>query len=745
MLKIHLRLTENYIVLVCAVFCTLFFLTSVSAQQTLPLTEKNSEIKIPTANKKVSEPVIVNGDKVEYLTDTNDISATGNVSIIYKGSKLTCDRIVVNTLTKDATAEGNVRLEDANSIVRGAKIKYNLANKTGSITDATLISGFYYAKVGQIDKVSEQELIARNGYISTCSLDHPHYRIESKQVNFFPGDKVQTKGDAIYISKTPIIYLAQYNQSLKDRMMRQQIAPGYKKDWGPYVLSTWRYNLSDNVTGRIYVDERYKLGIAEGFGINYKDMPFGRGDFKFYYTHETDKSVTGPTDEFQRYFIRWRHKWDINPATNITAEYYKIADDKRLLLGSDYNILKDYFPREYEKDAQPLSYVSAHHSFSESSLDLIFQKRTNSWFSQDEKLPELDYTLPNIKLGESPFYFENVSQAANLAYVNATTGSTATDTNMVRFDTSNKFSLPRKISIIQFTPYVKNQETFYSKDNRGEKSLVRTIFTGGADFSTKFYRLFNVKSNFLGMDLNGLRHIITPTIGYAYVHTPTIPSSNLRQIDSIDAIGPSNSASLGLYNKLQTKRKGQSVDVVDFRMTSDYVFNPKDGVRQGSYLSDILFDLTLLPYSWLRVDADATLKRSGDKSDDSYNKFANANYGMSFDLGKGRSFGIGQRYQRKGSNDLTYNFTWRFNPKWSFSVYQRQSFGGGASVGRGLREQEYTISRDLHCWTWDTVYNIKSGEGQTLLFIFRLKAFPEVELNINQSYHKPESGSQNNP
>jgi hypothetical protein len=45
----------------------------------------------------------------------------------------------------------------------------------------------------------------------------------------------------------------------------------------------------------------------------------------------------------------------------------------------------------------------------------------------------------------------------------------------------------------------------------------------------------------------------------------------------------------------------------------------------------------------------------------------------------------------------------------------------------------------------DMSYGIGGQGGQTVYFVFRLKAFPEGEFGFEQEYKKPRSGSQNNP
>jgi hypothetical protein len=270
------------------------------------------------------------------------------------------------------------------------------------------------------------------------------------------------------------------------------------------------------------------------------------------------------------------------------------------------------------------------------------------------------------------------------------------------------------------------------------------------DLSTKFYRIFNVRSNFLNMDLDGLRHIITPTIGYSYNHEPTTPASNLYQIDVIDAITSNNSASLGLTNKLQTKRNGQPVDLLDCLVSSSYLFKPKATAKRGSNLSDILINMKILPYSWMRIETDVIYNRSVSRLDPNYDKFTEVNYDVSFNLGNERSLSFGERYQRQSGNEITASLNWRLNPKWSFAFYQRYNLrqyrdSANNDISRGLLEQQFTVSRDLHCGVLDVTINDKESEGSTIYFIFRLKAFPEMQFGFNQSYHKPQSGSQSNP
>ncbi|MBP7216582.1 MAG: LPS-assembly protein LptD [Candidatus Omnitrophica bacterium] len=703
-----------------------------------------SSVAIAQESKKIEQPIVVNGDTVEYSADNKDVVALGNVKVEYKGSTLTCDKLTVNTQTKEGVAEGNVRLDDQKGIIEGSTITYNFQNKTGTIIDAGFRANPYFGRAKKVQKLSDTQFTASDGYFTSCNLDHPHFRFDAKSINMFPNDKVQTRSDTLRIGNIPILYLPWFNRSLKDNMMHVQVIPGKRKEWGYFALGSWRYNLNEYVDGRVYLDYRERLGFAQGIGANYDTRKAGKGDVKFYYTREDDQDApVGISKDFTRHLVRWRHSWNIDPSTSLISQLYKITDNKRKYL-SDANFLKTYFYREFEKDSQPLSYVSFSRRFRNSSLDVTFQKRVNQWFDQLDRLPEARFTLPSLQLGSSRLYLADITTLSHFDKRGTLELPSTNEVDMTRFDTYNKLSLPMRVMVFNFTPFVANRSTVYDKDNRDNNLPYRAIFYSGADVSTKFYRVFDVQSDFLGLNLNGLRHVVTPSVGYAFNHEPTISRDQLKQIDEIDALTRSNAVSLQLENKLQTKHAGQSVDLVDILLKTNYIIKPKYGETDGSSFSDFLVDLELTPYSWLRVDADATFKHSGGRSHPSYNRFITANYDINFNFGKDRSIGAGQRYERKGSNEVTANLTWRFNPKWKLGIYERYNLHRSLLVKSGLLEQQYTITRDLHCAEMDLSYNIDRDEGHTVWVIFRLKAFPGMELGFDQSYNKPSPGSQNN-
>jgi hypothetical protein len=431
------------------------------------------------------------------------------------------------------------------------------------------------------------------------------------------------------------------------------------------------------------------------------------------------------TKEKERYRIQWRHKWDVDKNTYLLGEYHKISDTQ---------FIKDYFFREYEKNSQPPSYLLFNHYLPDSSaLSILTQKRTNRIFSEIEKLPEIRYDMPNTSIFKTPLYISTNTSYVSFNRKTATLPGAdweADEANQ-RVDMYNRLSLPFKFAYLDLNPYAGTRETYFRRIAGREAGIFREIWDSGINITTRFYRIFDVDSGVFGMKINKLRHIISPTLAYTYTHPPTASASKLLQFDGTDSLSETNQLGLSLENKLQTKRSNKTVDFLRFVSGIDYLFNTEGRKRKWS--DTISFDLEMLPYDWMRFDTDATLDRKKSR-------FTFANFDLKAS-GKDVSWGGGYRYERKSSSQMTGEILFNLIKGWSFRVYERLQFKGNSLV----KEQNYVISKELHCWILDINYNVLRERGETIWFALRLKAFPEMSIDYNQMYHEPKPLSQGYP
>ncbi len=681
------------------------------------------------------EPVVVNGDRVEYLQNEKKVIGTGNVSITYKDVVLTCDRIEVNTATHDARAEGNVNITQKGAYFIGDKIDYNFETRSAVIDYGYINARPFYGRAESLDKVSgKDEFGLTNGNITTCDLDRPHYRIQAESVKIYLDDKVEAKNVVFYVGDLPIFYLPYYVQPLgDDKKSHITVIPGQSKDWGCYALTAYRYYFDDKFRGDILLDYRSKLGLAAGVN-HYMDTKVGDGAFKFYYTQENNNLAFEKTGAVEtRYRYQYRHKWDIKDTdTTAVMEFDYLSDP---------DIIRDYFYNEYEElGAHPDSYVSLITTKPGYSTEFLIRKRFNNFYTVVERLPEYKIDIPNYKIGDTQFYY---SGNASAVYLNETFAKSSTpqkDINTARFDVYNQIAYAaRFFKSLNIMPYAGIRETYYSRNRWGDTNEIRTLFREGVDASIKFYKVYDIDTNYLGLDINKLRHIITPTAGYRHVHQPTISPDNLNQYDAIDSLDTENGVTLSLENKLQTKRKSgeqmTSVDLLRLIVGTDYIFRlEKRSIDlKSNKFNGIDFKLELIPYSWLYINSDMHVNTKTSMVE-------TMNVDFVASSGDKWSLSAGQRYYSlpdSKSYQVTMDGRYKINDKWKLRIYERFDLATNK-----FEQQEYTISRDLHCWILDFTYSINTVDNNnTFWVILTLKAFPTYPIGLKQTYSQPRFGS----
>ncbi len=701
------------------------FPEAVSAQD-----QKNTE-NTETAENKEATPgnsVEINGDVVEYAMDGNKLTAKGNVVIVYKEKNtiLKCDQVEFYRNTKIANAQGNVRLISSSGEIAGDKMTFNFGTMTGEFNDVKISTNPYYGSARKVSKVSESKMEMKSGHLTTCDLDKPHYRMAFKRADIYPKEKLVARSTKFVIGKLPILYIPKFTQRLDRKQPIFTFTPGYKKDWGAFVLTSLRFNLSDNFKGFIRFDAREKRGVAQGLDLSYKTPNMGSGSIKLYYMNELLISSKHfyqikPTKTIakERFLAQWRHKWDIDKDTNVVLQYAVVRDD---------SFIKDYFKRDYDRDSNPKTFFLLTKVLPRGVASFRLDKRVNRFEGGVERLPEITYDLADTKMGVSPFYFRNKTTYSNLSLKQPSPTEVRKSTE--RVDTDSQISYPMKLGIIEFQPFVGGEETYYSRTNDpSQYHIMRGIFKTGASLSTKFYKIFDVDRKFFGVEVKRLRHLITPTVSYSYIHDPTVPSTFLDQFDAIDSRQREHSINFGIDNKLQTKRDGKIVDLLRMLVSTDFYL--KESLNGGGF-NKINADIELRPNSWLTFLLDSEYLTRKDKIN-------TVNFDM-YIRGKDQpwSLDFGKRLNVEQDDDqITTEFKYKLNPLWAIKIYDRFDTRNGLQ-----KAQEFVITRDLHCWTMDISFNETRGRGSEIMLIFTLKAFPDLTIDAGTGFNQRKFGSQ---
>ncbi|MBM3846125.1 MAG: LPS-assembly protein LptD, partial [Verrucomicrobia bacterium] len=522
--------------------------------------------------------------------------------------------------------------------------------------------------------------------------------------------------------------------------------PGFRSKYGPFLLSSYHYGFSEKVEGILDMDYRQKRGFGYGPGLGYDLGRWGKGEMRYYRAQDEDPGLdlnSNPIpDERQRGYLQ--HVG--TPFTNLTVR-------AALRYQSDQQFIRDYFEKEYRDNVQPSTFLEVQKSWRNWSLNVMGQGQVNDFHQTIERLPDVKFTGLRQQLGETPLFYESES---SFGYFRRRYGTAGLDGyGAMRADTFHQILLPKTyFNWLNVTPRVGSRGTHYGEvDGRGSpfNERDRYVFNTGAEFSTKASRVWSGARNRF-FEIDGLRHIVEPSLNYAFVPTPSriprelpqfdyeIPSRRLLPINypdynAIDSVDSQNVVRMGLRNRLQTRRDGQSEDVVSWALYSDWRLHPKLG--QGTY-SDLYSDLDLAPFRWLELSSE--LRYSLDDGD-----WKEANHHATITPNNVWSVGVGHRYFRddpllgvdSGHNLFSTRFYYRLSENWGFRSVQHFEARDGT-----MEEQAYSVYRDFRSWTGVITFRVREGwrnepTDYAVVVAFNFKASPRFKRGSDINEHSP--------
>jgi LPS-assembly protein len=666
-------------------------------------------------------PVEINADSINYDREKGVVTGTGNVVLTYQDTTLIADRGLVNLKTKEARAEGHVQIVQQTRRLAGDALYYNFDTGRGEFTNAIAFYEPWYAQGHKVTRFSKEKYFVDKGYVTTCDYPDPHYRLKASKIDIYPGQKLVARNVIFFIGKVPVFWFPYYSHSLRDRKSRWSFIPGYSKRWGAYLLSSFDWLQTEYVDSRVRLDYREKRGVGVGLDGEYRFKKRGGGKFKTYYIRDKERTLDdGTVVEEDRYRASLSHYQPWKYQTTLRGQFHKLSDE---------DVLLDFFYRDSDYNTRPSSFFDITKYHPKYIARFYVQKRVNDFYTEVERLPEASLEFRRQRIFKTPFYYTSLNSIANLAkkFADPTlieipgqdTGITVDSLESVRFDTYDEISYPKKyFGWLETNIYTGVRQTWYSKELKEGESIWRGAFSGGAEVGTKIYRIWDYEDK--KWDLHTLRHVIEPRIKYTYIHDPTVPKERLIQFDQIDALVGQNTIRPSVRNKLQTKRNNQVWDLVDFLLFVDYFVeadkDPLGNPDQNSF-SDIFGDLELRPFHNFSLDLDFSFDQYEGRVSSFNTDIA------TFKEGEWR-VATGVRFLDQQSTQWTWAVDYMINSDWTVKAYNRWEFETSE-----LQDQQYTISRDLHCWNSAFTFR-KTGEDVQFWITFWLKAYPDFTVDV---------------
>ena len=655
---------------------------------------------------KSGEMRAMNGVRVQYKTGTSE------------AAELTSDSATLNQKTGNVVATGNVILRREGTVWKAARLDYNF--RTKNVVSAQFRTGTltYFMKGAKMTGSQTNGMYRASEIIfTTDDFEKPSMFIKAKSVEVNPGEHVIFRNATVHIGNQPIFFLPYYKRSLKRHPWNIHLEPGYKSEWGSYLLSSIRWPGDEQFGGELHLDYRSERGFGLGPTLNYQSGQWGAGDLNLYRAFDDDPLTDsrGLAIDRERDLVQWSHRLRRGDFTATAVLEYE----------SDEFMRRDFYEDLYQNNAQPNTYLELSQNWENYNLSMLAQPRVNAFYQNIDRVPDLKLSGTRHRIGDSPFFYDTESSVGYLRrrYDNASANN---DYGLLRADTLHQIYLPKTYGgWLNVTPRIGGRLTHYGETDGTGSSKTRSeryVFNTGVEMSTKFSKLMpNAKSRLF--DVNGIRHIIQPSINYAFIPKPNRVPNELDQFDyeltsprllpiefpdynAIDNIDSQNVLRFSLRNRLQTKRAGTLQDVADWNLYTDWRIDPNSG--QNTF-ADLFSDAIIRPRSWLSLN-------SGLRYDLDNSLWRTINHGFTISPKPNRwNIHGGQYYylahpsnSKTDRTDVFYSgLGYRLNENWSFSTRQYYDSKRGE-----MSQHDYNIHRDMRSWTFFVNLSFRKATGR---------------------------------
>jgi LPS-assembly protein len=438
--------------------------------------------------------------------------------------------------------------------------------------------------------------------------------IKADQVIYSPHHFLRLGNSRVGVTGLPMVPLWHASTTINASALTNYLtfSGGYRSDLGATGTASLRIPINDEfrVGGDLSIFTA--RGVMAGPAVtNYGEAGDGStlfGSFQsgFIYDYGNlsgESDILGDNINRDRAFIAWKHQQQLTDTITLDGEFN---------WWSDSEVIRDFFPKQFYTVQEPDSYVESVDTGENYFASAFARFQPDSYEPVEERLPELRFDLLPTAIGDG-FYERFNSSAVSLLERPPGGGQ---ELSSDRIDMFYGVSHPyAEGDWLTFTPVAGGRLTNYSNTVGAADPGGYTRALGEVGFDSQLLTsgVFNYENP--GWDIDGLRHLLTPTLSYRYIpdadqgqpyiplidrqtFTPYLQPLELGDKSYVDNLDPENTLRLGLDNTLQTRDDSGygSRDLVSFDVDEDLYFKRQPGNDDFSAMET---DLDLTPTKWL--------------------------------------------------------------------------------------------------------------------------------------------------
>jgi len=572
--------------------------------------------------------------------------------------------------------------------------------------------------------INSRTLTVRNTEVTTCNFARPHYRFFAERTQIVrdaPSTFLTAWNAKLQVGEkqTSLLWLPFIGTDLTERAyLLTDYALGSSSKFGFFVQTAWRP--LDLTTTPAWVEDWFvnldyygSRGPAVGTELQYaspkRGYPDHEGKIRGYYVRDTgDEDDTGlPVPRENRGHFHVEHRTQLNRDWRVDAEYHWL---------SDAGFLNEYFEGDFEREKTPESYLLARYLRNSTYLALLYKGQVNEFLTQLEETPSA--TLEFLGIPYGPLVYDGTVQAGlfDQEISDLITPAPPDPPSLTRLHTDHRVSLPFSAGILRFDPFVRALATyaedsaFDGTDFGGSES--RTGIGAGATVSSTFWRVYPAANEFF--DLNRLRHILIPYAGVETLSVSGADSADFIQMDPVDVLDTGTETTVGLRQRLQTKRMrdGEWKSVNWIELDVAYVARSSDSVVQS--LDE---DFIRADFEWLPTDNISLHSRDNRLGLDNLPDVVN--FGALLNFRPAWSLGLDYDRIEDVSSSITASLFCELSKRYLLLLFQQFELdSAGTGQDRNL-ETRVVIRRLLDQWVLDLGLHFEESNDEfALIFGF---------------------------
>ncbi|MCM8818858.1 MAG: hypothetical protein NC915_05235 [Candidatus Omnitrophica bacterium] len=403
--------------------------------------------------KYTGENMVVSFDEKGEI---EKIYLEGKIVIYYKDIVFKSEKAIYDRKNNEIQCEGNVEVLSNTDKFYADWVRYDLENEVGFIENAKFKIESFFFNAKNLERKGET-LKLKDGYLTTCDLEKPHYKISAGKIEFVKDNYIKCEKFKIVMGdKFTVFYLPKFTIDLETK----------KPFFIPSISYKTRTGLLAGLTLNFKPFEKKDYLLSGNFLLGAKGGGIGLGLFS--QKNNIDSKM---------FFLKIWNQDKIHPGGyfEMNRNFGKLdfLIDWRWMYDDEFFI--DFFKDEFSKKSKMYNYFSLTGQLGKGIWGLTIREKAKEEILKVEKLPELRYYLPYLQFTSLPLFLSYDFRLTNF-YKNEET--------YLRI--LNKLDLTYKKDFSYFTlkPYLSFSSLNYESSTFDKFNYIGDV---GLNFTTLFY------------------------------------------------------------------------------------------------------------------------------------------------------------------------------------------------------------------------------------------------------------------